>query len=69
MIRPEFKVHMLNDNGKIKAGQLAQAFSNLLEDVEKLGVTGRELAIVKTKLEEASYFAKRGVASLTENQE
>lgn len=69
MIRPEFQVHRLNDNGMMKAGQIAQAFSNLLTDIEALGVTGRELAIVKTKCEEACFFAKRGLASLPENQE
>lgn len=69
MIRPEFEVHMLSDNGKQKARQLAADFSSLLSAVEAAGVTGRELALVKTKLEEACFFAKRGVASLPENQE
>lgn len=69
MIRPEFKSHMLNDAGKAKATELAVRFTTLLEKIEQLGVTGRELAIVKTKLEEASFFAKKGVASLLENQE
>lgn len=68
-IRPEFQVHMLNDAGKTKARALALIFSTALEQIEATGVTGRELALVKTKLEEASYFAKRGIASLPENQE
>lgn len=68
-IRPEFKVHMLNENGKHKATEIALRFSTLLEAIEASGVTGRELALVKTKLEVASYYAKRGVASLPENQE
>lgn len=68
-IRPEFQVHMLNENGKRKAREIAEGFSILLAGVEALGVTGRELALVKTKLEEACFFAKRGIASLPENQE
>jgi hypothetical protein len=69
MIRPEFAVHMLNDAGKAKAAAIAEGFSILLDGLEALGVTGRDLAIVKTKLEEACFAAKRGVASLYENQE
>jgi hypothetical protein len=68
-IRPEFSVHMLNETGKAKARALAEAFSELLDKVEAFGVTGREMALVKTKMEEASFFAKRSVASLPENQE
>ena len=68
-IRPEFSVHMLNDSGKAKARSIASAFSDLLDAVEATGCTGRDLALVKTKLEEACFCAKRGVASLPENQE
>lgn len=69
MIRPEFEVHMLNDSGKAKAQRIAAAFSHLLLEVELTGCTGRDLALVKTKLEEACFVAKRGMASLIENQE
>ena len=69
MIRPEFKVHMLNESGKQKAQQIAADFSSLLNSVEAAGVTGRDLALVKTKLEEACFAAKRGMDSLPENQE
>ena len=68
-IRPEFQVHMLNENGKAKAVGIAAAFSDLLSDLENYGVTGRDLALVKTKLEEACFVAKRGMASLPEYQE
>lgn len=67
--RPEFRVHLLNPSGIQKAREIAQAFSACLDKCEELGVTGRELALVKTKLEEASFFAKKGMASLPENQE
>lgn len=69
MTRPEFQVHMLNESGKKKASLIAEAFSDLLNLVESQGVTGRNLALVKTNLETACFNAKRGVAELPENQE
>lgn len=68
-IRPEFKVHILNESGKQKAHKIAQGCSELLDLFESLGVTGRELAQVRTDLENACFHAKRGMASLPENQE
>lgn len=68
-IRPEFKVHMLNANGKEKAAVIAEGFSHLLDTIERQGVTGRALALVKTNLETACFNAKRGMAELPENQE
>ena len=70
-MRDEFFVHMLNDAGKSKAAAIAEAFSACFDAVEKIaGVkdTGRELAIVRTKLQEAVFFAKRAVAIQKENQ-
>lgn len=64
-----FTVHMLNEKGKFKARQIAHHFSDLLNALEKLCPPGRELAIVRTKLEEANYFAKRSIAAQPENQE
>lgn len=69
MIRPEFQVHMLNESGKQKALEIAKTFSAVLDVMEMKGVTGRDLTLVKTKLEEACFVAKRGMASLPENQE
>lgn len=68
-IRPEFKVHMLNESGKKKATAMAERFSDMLDFLESCGVTGRDLAMVKTDLENACFHAKRGMASLPENQE
>lgn len=68
-IRPEFQVHMLSERGTQKAAGIAERFSRLLDDIENYGVTGRNLALVKTKLEEACFVAKRGIAELPENQE
>lgn len=69
MARTEFAVHMLNESGKAKATHLADLYSNLLDEVEAVaGMAGREIAIVRTKLEEASFFSKKAMAVRPENQ-
>ena len=68
-MKPEFAVHMLNEDGKLKAGIIADAFSELLNVLEAQCMTGRELSIVKTKLEEACFFAKKAMAINLANQE
>jgi hypothetical protein len=62
---------MLNDEGKKRAAHMAEAFSALLAEVElwAQGGDGRSLAIAKTKLEEACFFAKRAMASAPSNQQ
>lgn len=66
-----FKVHMLNEQGKAKATKLAEAFTALLETVEQVAGPGqsRELSVAITKLEEASFFAKKAMAQQPENHE
>lgn len=59
----EFTVHLLNEGGKAKAIQIAEAFDTCLTSLTSLCPTGRELAIVRTKLEEACFFAKKAMAS------
>jgi hypothetical protein len=67
--RSEFAVHLLNDKGKDGARRLADLFTTVLDEIEGLvGVDGREIAIVRTKLEEASFFAKKALAMHAENQ-
>lgn len=69
-MRQEFTVHMLNAAGREKAGNVAASFSGLLDRLEEIcGKDGRDMAIVRTKLEEACFFAKRAFASKAENQE
>ena len=69
-IRDEFTVHLLNEDGKAAARELAEKFSEFLDEVEALcGTAGREMAIVRTKVQEASMFAKRAIASRVELQE
>jgi hypothetical protein len=65
---PAFEVHMLNEIGKKKAVDIAMSFNALLITLTDYCPTGRELAIVKTKLEEACFFAKKAMASQPENQ-
>lgn len=62
-MRKEFEVHMLNEAGKTKAGQIAYVFDGLLGSLESICPEGRLMAIVRTKLEEACFFAKKAMAS------
>jgi len=64
-----FQVHRLNSVGMAKAQSLAFNFEVLLDFIERNAPEGRELAIVRTKLEEASFFAKKAMAMQQENQE
>lgn len=58
----EFLVHKLTDDGIALAKEIADAFDYLLSHLEEMVPEGRELSIVRTKLEEASFFAKKGMA-------
>lgn len=69
-VRPEFTVHVLNPQGLKAANDIAVKFSELLNDLEQIcGTEGREMAIVRTKLEEAGFYAKRAMASRQHNQQ
>jgi len=69
-IRREFEVHLLNNEGIEKARHMAGLFSVFLDQLEDItGTDGREVAIVRTKLEEASFFAKKAMANRPENQQ
>jgi hypothetical protein len=63
----EFRVHMLTEEGKNKASQIAVAFNECLERLIEIRGgeenPSRYLSIVRTKLEEACFFAKKSVAS------
>lgn len=67
-IRSEFQVHILNEQGIAKARELGEVFTDALNKIESLVPPGRERALVITKLQEASFFAKRGIAAVAENQ-
>lgn len=66
---PLFQVHRLNKYGLAKAGAIAGSFDELLYTLTDLCPAGRELAIVKTKLEEACFFAKKAIANDPANQQ
>jgi hypothetical protein len=68
-VDPLFEVHMLNDTGKTKAKVIATLFNDCLTQLSALCPVGRELAIVKTKMEEACFFAKKAMANDKENQQ
>jgi len=67
---PLFEVHMLNEEGKRNAQDIAIKFEILLLDLEKVcgDPPNREWSVVKTKLEEACFFAKKAMANKPRNQ-
>lgn len=69
MTQPEFAVHMLNQEGKQRATELAERFSDLLAHCRAIGVPGRELSLTATKLEEACFYAKKAMATNLVNQQ
>lgn len=68
MDNPEFQVHILNEKGIQSAKDIAFLFDEFLDKLIPYCPAGRELAIVKTKLEEASFFAKKAMAKNSQYQ-
>lgn len=73
----EFQVHLLNPKGIEKAKAIGAAFDELLEKLFTLTsqedktvapVRSREMGIVRMKLEEGCFFAKKAMANISENQ-
>ena len=64
-----FAFHRLNADGIKKAEAIAETFNTLLSDLKRWCPEGREFSIVKTKLEEASFFAKKAMSCEEANQE
>lgn len=68
-IRDEFRPHLLNEAGLAKADEIAGVFTEALDGIEKVcGKDGREMALVRTALQEACFWAKRAMAVRPENQ-
>lgn len=59
----------MNKDGMQKAQQISAIFSEALRQLETVCLPSRELSIVRTKLEEACFFAKRAMAIDPKNQE
>jgi hypothetical protein len=66
---PLFAVQELDTEGAKRANHIAGAFDNLLSDIrQQIEPTGREptsreYSIVRTKLEEACFYAKKALAN------
>jgi hypothetical protein len=66
----QFSVPRLNEIGLQKADLIRGHFDNLLNQLTlDLCPEGREFSIVKTKLEEACFFAKKAMAIHLFNQQ
>jgi hypothetical protein len=57
-----FSYHELTGDGQIKALTIAFEFRSLLATLERLVPEGTELEVTRQKLQEACFFAKRGMA-------
>lgn len=68
-VDPLFEFHKLNEQGQTNAIDIANAFNDLLETLKEFCPNNsREFSIVKTKLEEACFFAKKAMAMQPNNQ-
>ncbi len=66
----EFRVFELGEEGESAAGEVTRAFDELLGRLAPLcGPPSREFSIVKTKLEEACFFAKKSMAKRAGNSQ
>lgn len=68
----EFKAYTLNKKGFEKAEEIAKIFDRALDDVENVLLESeptRESNLMKTKLEEACFYAKKAMAQKKTNQE
>lgn len=65
-----FKVHKLTEDGLAKAAFIAESFDSLVDALATVcPQSTREFSIVKTKLEEAAFFAKKSMAAEPANQQ
>lgn len=67
-MNPEFKVHILNELGIELAKEIADRFDDLLQSLADICPDSREFSICKTKLEEASFYAKKAMTTDPKHQ-
>lgn len=69
MIDPLFSSTALSNEGLSKASDISTAFTILLYQLEEIIPGGsREISIVRTKLEEASFYAKKALRNYEGNR-
>ena len=69
MINPLFASTLYSEVGKNKIFALREGFTFFLERVEELlPGNSRELSIIRTKLEEASFYAIKALRNYEENR-
>lgn len=69
-MEPLFEAYPLTSQGQGKVARVREAFSAVLQAlIAECGPSGREIALVRTKLEEACFYAIRAISTRTENQE
>ncbi len=62
-INKEFANHVLNDHGVARSGDITHAFDTLLNTLLHINPdASREMSLVRTKLEEASFYARKALA-------
>ena len=66
-----FQTYLLNEDGQQKAREIGTAFDVLLTQLLPIceGGASREMALVKTHLEIACFYAKKSMAIQPANQE
>jgi hypothetical protein len=76
-VRQEFQVHRLNEHGMAKVQKFAGMFDALMAEIEDAAgwsavdrsPSARCVAVARTDLERACFYAKKSVALREENQE
>jgi hypothetical protein len=69
MIDPLFSTVQLSSEGLRKVNTLRESFTEMVEIIEAiLPGNSREISIIRTKLEEASFYAVKAVRNYKENQ-
>ena len=64
----EFTTQSLNEKGIEVVNGVRGLFNELLNELEQYCPPSREFSIVRTKLEEACFFAVKSACSVRENQ-